>query len=72
MSCNGFFQLGIIKLKKIQNNIIFNIFHALLNNLIQTKLTSQSFAIISSIHNTMILIDTLNENALQYTFMSNV
>lgn len=63
MSCNGFFQLGIIK--------IFNIFHDLLNNLIQTKLTSQSFAIISSINNT-ILIDTLNENALQYTFMSNV
>lgn len=71
MSCNGFFQLGIIKLKKIQNNIIFNIFHDLLNNLIQTKLTSQSFALISSINNT-ILIDTLNENALQYTFMSNV
>lgn len=71
MSCNGFFQLGIIKLKTIQNNIIFNIFHDLLNNLIQTKLTSQSFAIISSINNT-ILIDTLNENALQYTFMSNV
>lgn len=71
MSCNGFFQLGIIKLKTIQNNIIFNIFHDLLNNLIQTKLTSQSFAIIPSINNT-ILIDTLNENALQYTFMSNV
>lgn len=63
MSCNGFFQLGIIK--------IFNIFHDLLNNLIQTKLTSQSFALIPSINNT-ILIDTLNENALQYTFMSNV